>query len=100
MDLITYAAMVRKAKEYTDQHNPITNLQVTLAAASWSDKSITVTATGVTTSNIIFLAPTPASQTIYTEAQIICITQAENSLTFTCDTVPSSDITVNVVIIG
>ena len=46
------------------------------------------------------ITPTPAlaSQTAYYEAGILCTAQAENSLTFTCTTAPTEDLTVYVVI--
>lgn len=74
-------------------------ITVTLASASWSNNEITVTATWVTTSNTVIVSPDPSSITNYTDAKIYCSAQGSNSLTFTCDTVPSRAITVNVVIL-
>ena len=74
-------------------------LSLSLTVAWWSDKAQTVTATWSTASNTVIVAPDPASMTDYTDAKIYCSAQASNSLTFTCDTVPSSAITVNVVIL-
>ena len=79
------------------QHSAIT---VTLAAASWSSKSITVSATWVTASNTVIVSPAPSDFADYTEAVIYCSAQASNSLTFTCDTEPTNDIDVNVVILN
>ena len=76
-----------------------TALSLTLAAANWSNNSITVTATGVTTSNNVIVSPAPASQSAYTTAGVMCTAQASDSLTFTCTTTPSSDLTVTVLII-
>ena len=75
-------------------------IQVTLASANWSNNEITVTATWVTASNTVIVAPDPTSITDYTDAVIYCSAQGSNSLTFTCDTEPSNDIDVNVVILG
>ena len=72
----------------------------TLTVADWSSNTQTVTVTGVTASNVVFVAPAPASATDYSSAGIICTAQSTDSLTFTCDTVPSNDIVVNVVIMG
>lgn len=72
---------------------------VTLPSASWSGGVQTVTASGVTASNIVFVSPAPASFLAYAEAQIYCSAQGANSLTFTCQAVPSSDLTVNAVIL-
>lgn len=76
-----------------------TALSLTLAAANWSNNTITVTATGVTASNNVIVSPAPASQSAYTTAGVICTAQATDSLTFTCTTTPSSDLTVTVLII-
>ena len=76
-----------------------TALSLTLAAANWSNNTITVTATGVTASNNVIVSPAPASQSAYTTAGVMCTGQSTNSLTFTCTTTPSSDLTVTVLII-
>lgn len=75
-------------------------ITVTLAAANWSNNEITVTATGVTASNTVIVAPDPSSMADYTSWGVYCSSQASNSLTFVCDTEPSNDIVVNVVILG
>lgn len=78
-------------------------VSVTLAAASWDStaKTQTVTVTGVKASETAqMITPTPAlaSQTSYYEAGILCTGQAADSLTFTCKTVPTADLTVYVVV--
>jgi hypothetical protein len=75
-------------------------IQVTLTAANWSNNEITVTATWVTASNTVIVAPDPSSMADYTGWGVYCSSQASNSLTFVCDTTPSNDIDVNVVILG
>lgn len=72
----------------------------TLAVADWSSNTQTVTVTGVTATNIVFVSPAPASAADYAAAGIICTAQGTDSLTFTCTTTPTNAITVNVVIIG
>ena len=42
----------------------------------------------------------PASYNMYCECGVYCSAQAENSLTFTCDEVPTSSLTVNIVILS
>ena len=79
------------------------SVSVTLAAASWDStaKTQTVTVTGVSaneTAQMITPTPALASQTAYYKAGILCTAQAENSLTFTCTTAPTEDLTVYVVI--
>lgn len=75
----------------------INTATLTLAAADWSTNTQTVTASNVTATNTVFASPAPASQSDYTTAGIICTAQAAGTLTFTCTTTPSADITVNVV---
>lgn len=99
---VTYTAPVTSVNGSTwavtvqAQHS---TLSLTLASADWSGNTITVTATWVTASNTVIISPAPSSFTNYTNAKIYCSSQASNSLTFTCDTEPSNDITVNVVIL-
>lgn len=74
---------------------------VTLNAAGWSDNTQTVTVSGVSddeTAQLIQPMPSAASQAAYIEAGILCIGQAEGSLTFSCETAPTADLTVYVVI--
>lgn len=69
-----------------------------LTVAGWSNNTQTVTVTGVTATNTVFVSPAPASASDYASAGIICTAQGTDSLTFTCTTVPTNAITVNVVI--
>jgi hypothetical protein len=71
-----------------------------LAVADWSSNTQTITVTGVTATNTVFVAPAPASAADYAAAGILCTAQGSGTLTFTCTTVPSNAITVNVVILG
>ncbi len=73
---------------------------VTLSSSSWSNKSQTVSVSGVTTSNTIIVGPDPAYVDAYGNAGIVCTAQASNSLTFTCNIVPTTNITVNVIILN
>lgn len=70
----------------------------TLSSASWSNNSQTVSVSGVTADNIVFVSPAPASAADYASAGILCTAQAANSLTFTCESTPSNNISVNIVI--
>ena len=72
---------------------------VALSAAGWSNKSQTVPVSGVTASNTVLLAPAPASQSAYGKAKIVCTAQGSGTLTFTCETVPTAAVNVNVVIL-
>jgi hypothetical protein len=83
----------------TDADVGSTGTTASLVVANWSSNTQTVNVTGVTASNNVIVAPAPASQADYTAAGIICTAQGAGTLTFTCTTVPSSAITVNVLII-
>lgn len=76
----------------------ISSLSVTLSSSGWSNNAQTVTASGVTASNTVWVSPAPADTTKYSSAGIICTNQASNSLTFTCTSVPTTNITVNIAI--
>ena len=72
----------------------------TLSASAWSNNAQTVTVSGVSateTAQLIQPMPAMASQTAYYEAGILCTGQAANQLTFTCQTVPTADLTVYIV---
>ena len=87
-------------KAYVDSKAP-TSVTVTLTTSGWSSNTQTVTVSGVSaTETAQLITPTPAiaSQSAYYEAGIMCTNQGTNSLTFTCQTVPTSNLTVYVVI--
>lgn len=87
-------------KSYVDSKAP-TSVPVTLTTSGWSSNIQTVTVSGVSaTETAQLITPTPAiaSQSAYYEAGIMCTNQGTNSLTFTCQTVPTSNLTVYVVI--
>lgn len=87
-------------KAYVDSKAP-TSVTVTLTTSGWSSNTQTVTVSGVSateTAQLITPTPAKASQSAYYEAGIMCTNQGTNSLTFTCQTVPTSNLTVYVVI--
>lgn len=77
------------------QHTATTG---TLSVAGWSNNTQTISVTGVTASNTVIVAPAPASTTDWTDGGIYASAQGAGTLTFTCDTVPTNAITVNVLI--
>ena len=83
-----------------DAASPPSSTTVTLTTSGWSSNTQTVTVSGVSadeTAQLIQPCPAMASQTAYYEAGILCTGQAANQLTFTCQTVPTTDLTVYVV---
>lgn len=95
-ELTAYNATI--APQIAAKQDAAVTLSVILTAAGWSGGTQTVTATGVTSSNLVFVAPRPLNQLAYSEAQIVCTAQGTNSLTFTCQNTPVGNITVYVVI--
>jgi hypothetical protein len=75
------------------------NTTITLTAAGWSSNTQTVSVTGMTATGVVMVSPDPTDQSAYTSAGIICSAQAAGTLTFTCSTTPSADLSVNVVML-
>lgn len=87
-------------KQYVDALKPLVRT-ITLTTSGWSSNTKTVGVPGVApseTAQLITPVPNITSQSAYYEAGIMCTNQGRNSLTFTCQTVPTSNLTVYVVI--
>ena len=94
------AGGVSAAQSGVDFALPATLYAATLTVAGWSDKSQTVTVTGVTTTNNILVMPQKASSEDYYTAEVEAIVQATDSLTFACETVPTVALIVDIIILG
>ena len=95
-----YDYKVLREGDYKEQFAP-TSVRVLLRSFSWSDNTQPVTVSGVVASNtaqLITPIPSDSSRSAYYAAGIMCTEQAANSLTFTCQTVPTIDLIVYVVI--
>lgn len=90
-------AEVAKVSGKQNQHS---TQVITLPAANWSNGSQTISVTGVTATNTVLVSPAPINIGLYAAYGIICTAQGAGTLTFTCDFTPSSDMSVNVVILG
>lgn len=73
---------------------------VTLSTYNWSSNTQTVNVTGVTASNTILVGYSPESYEAYSDAAIRCVGQDNNTLTFSCESKPSVNVSVNVVILN
>ena len=96
------AGGVSAAVKGTDYAGPSVGVTATLTAAGWDAdaKTQTVSVAGVTaTANCIITAATD-SYMAYAEAGVRCTAQGAGTLTFACETVPSDDLTANVLILG
>ena len=87
-----------------NKQNKITAQGVTLDVAAWAGAAApftqTVTVQWATAATNIIVAPAPASLDAYVSAQVRCTAQAENSLTFACNSVPEEALNVSVLIVG
>lgn len=76
----------------------------TLSVSGWSNNSQTVTVNGVLSdANAQVVTVSPANKTsadAWGEGGVWCASQGTNSLTFTCESVPSSNISLNIVLQG
>lgn len=68
-----------------------------LSAGGWSGNTQTVAASEATATNTVIVSPAPESFGLYGECGVHCTAQADGSLTFSCSSVPSETIRVNVV---
>ena len=72
-----------------------------LPVAGWDSeaKTQTVSATGMSASANIIVVAAPESYIPYNEAGIRCTGQGTDTLTFTCEEVPTEDVTANVLVV-
>lgn len=78
-----------------------TKVSATLTAAGWSNKTQTVNVIGILADEekqCIQIAAKQSNMSAFLDAHIMAVSQAAGTLTFTCETVPSSDINIYVVI--
>ena len=71
---------------------------VTLAASAWSDNLQTVNLDGDISDSIIVISPSTekSNRELYGECGVWCIEKGANYLKFECETVPDTDLQVNV----
>ena len=87
-----------------NKQNKITAKIVSLVIANWTGEAApfaqTITVEGMTAEAKIIVSPAPASLDAYGAVGVRCTEQGANSLTFSCDSAPESDLTVNILIVG
>lgn len=79
------------------KNNKLNTVTVTLTVEGWTGNTQTVSASNVTTDNIVWISPTPTSFEAYTDAVIRGTAQGDGTITFVCTKIPTSEITVEVV---
>lgn len=78
----------------------IFNTTAELVADGWSNNRQIVSVKNVSANNMVIVTPDSATDnyTIYNECRIRCIEQDESVLTFICEEIPNSIITVNIAV--
>ena len=76
------------------------NLTVELSANGWVNKTQSVTVTGMNATKSVIIQANNETVEAYNNASVKCTSQDANTLVFTCDTVPSGTIKVNVLHMG
>lgn len=97
------SAVRQKESTWDGKANKPIYRSVTLSAESWSDNRQTVTVQGISadeTKQMIQYMSAVSNLDAYNEAGISCIAQGNNSLTFKCETVPSTNLSLYVVYQG
>ena len=73
----------------------------TLPVSGWSssNKSQTINVAVVTTTDDIVVTYAPSSHDAYVNAGIYCSAQGNGTLTFKCNKIPTSNVTVNIMLL-
>lgn len=76
----------------------IQTTQVSISTSDWSSNTASVTVSGVTADSNVFVAPAPTLANIkaYTAANVFCSAVSADTVTFTCENVPTANLTVNI----
>lgn len=77
-----------------------TALTVTLLASGWSNKTQSVSVINMNATKSVVVQANSATKEAYDNAVIKCTAQNTNTLTFICETVPDTDIQVDVLHMG
>ena len=96
------AGGVSAAVKGTDYAAPSVGVSVTLSASGWNAnaKTQTVSVAGVTATANLIITAAPDSYMAYAKAGVRCTAQGAGTLTFACETVPTANVAVHVLIVG
>lgn len=78
----------------------ITTKTATIQTSNWSGTTATVTVSGVTSTSDVIVSPAPSGVAAWTDAQIYCSAQGNNTLTFTAKGTPTVAIPIVVIVIA
>lgn len=74
--------------------------QVTISSSSWSDNKTVADVPIVKSSNNVFVSCVSDYKDVCSECGIKATQQSDGKLTFTCESVPSSDVVFNIIAFG
>lgn len=92
----TGATTAEQARANLGAEGKHTSSTVTLTSSGWSGNSQTVSISGMTATLDIVVSPAPASQEAWGKAGIYCSAQGAGTLTFTCKSVPTTNLAANI----
>ena len=95
----TGATTAEQARTNLGAEGKHTSSTVTLTSSGWSSNSQTVSVSGMTATLDIVVSPAPASQEAWGKAGIYCSAQGAGTLTFTCKSAPTTNLTANILIL-
>lgn len=72
------------------------NEVITLSASKWSNKQQAVSVEGLSEDDTVFSTPDASSRELYVESNVKLSAQGEGTLTYVCEEVPASNLTINV----
>lgn len=74
-----------------------TTATVTLLASEWTDNTQYVSVKGANELITVLAGPNPDTHQEYSDCNVRCTGQGDGTLTFTCESAPSSDVKANVI---
>lgn len=101
IDNILYS--ISEDKEYYDQQLKLkadlfTAQTYILSATLWDSNSQTISVANLTLDDNVIISATPDCMEEYCLRGIMCVTQADGQLTFTCNSIPECDISISILI--
>jgi hypothetical protein len=77
-----------------------TSVVLDIPVSSWSGKTATVNVSGMNTTKTVLCSPADNTKEVYSTAGVRLTGQNTGTLTFTCETAPSGQVSVNIVHMG
>jgi hypothetical protein len=77
-----------------------TSVVLNIPVSSWSGKTATIDVSGMNATKTVLCSPADTTKEVYSTAGVRLTGQNTGTLTFTCETVPSGQVSVNIVHMG